>query len=60
VIVSRTFSKIYGMEGLTAGHAAARPDLIAKDDRSWTGGYPFQAAMLANVAIGRPFPVLIE
>ena len=30
VIVTRTFSKIYGMAGLRVGFAAARPDLIAK------------------------------
>jgi histidinol-phosphate aminotransferase len=30
VIVMRTFSKIYGMAGLRAGFAAARPDLLAK------------------------------
>jgi histidinol-phosphate aminotransferase len=30
VIVARTFSKIYGMAGLRAGFAAARPDIIAK------------------------------
>jgi histidinol-phosphate aminotransferase len=30
VIVSRTFSKIYGMAGLRAGYVAARPDIIEK------------------------------
>jgi histidinol-phosphate aminotransferase len=30
VIVMRTFSKIYGMAGLRAGFAAARPDLLQK------------------------------
>jgi histidinol-phosphate aminotransferase len=30
VVVARTFSKIYGMAGLRAGFAAARPDLIRK------------------------------
>ena len=30
VIVTRTFSKIYGMAGLRAGFAAGRPDLIAR------------------------------
>lgn len=29
VVVTRTFSKIYGMAGLRAGFACARPDLIA-------------------------------
>ena len=30
VVILRTFSKIYGMAGLRAGFAAARPDLLAK------------------------------
>jgi len=30
VVVTRTFSKIYGMAGLRAGFAAARPELIKK------------------------------
>ena len=30
VIVTRTYSKIYGMAGLRVGFAAARPDIIAK------------------------------
>ena len=30
VVVLRTFSKIYGMAGLRAGTAIARPDLLAK------------------------------
>lgn len=30
VIVMRTFSKIYGMAGIRAGFAVARPDLLAK------------------------------
>jgi histidinol-phosphate aminotransferase len=30
VVVTRTYSKIYGMAGLRAGFAAARPDLIKK------------------------------
>ncbi len=30
VMVLRTFSKIYGMAGLRAGYAMARPDLLAK------------------------------
>ncbi|WP_263410095.1 pyridoxal phosphate-dependent aminotransferase [Terriglobus tenax] len=32
VIVLRTFSKIYGMAGVRAGFAIARPDLLAKFD----------------------------
>jgi histidinol-phosphate aminotransferase len=37
VIVLRTFSKLYGMAGLRAGLAMARPDLLAKM-RSWGSG----------------------
>jgi histidinol-phosphate/aromatic aminotransferase/cobyric acid decarboxylase-like protein len=36
VIVLRTFSKIYGMAGLRAGAAIARPDLLEKI-RAWGG-----------------------
>jgi histidinol-phosphate aminotransferase len=37
VIVLRTFSKLYGMAGLRAGAAIARPDLLAKVMQwSWT------------------------
>jgi histidinol-phosphate aminotransferase len=37
VIVLRTFSKLYGMAGLRAGAAIARPDLLAKIMQwSWT------------------------
>jgi histidinol-phosphate/aromatic aminotransferase/cobyric acid decarboxylase-like protein len=37
VIVLRTFSKLYGMAGLRAGAAFARPDLLAKI-RNWSAG----------------------
>ena len=30
MIVTRTFSKIYGMAGLRAGFAAAKPEFIAR------------------------------
>ena len=30
VVILRTFSKIYGMAGLRAGAAFARPDLLAE------------------------------
>jgi len=37
VVVLRTFSKLYGMAGLRAGAAIARPDLLAKITQwSWT------------------------
>jgi histidinol-phosphate aminotransferase len=37
VIILRTFSKIYGMAGIRAGAAIARPDLLQKI-RSWSSG----------------------
>jgi histidinol-phosphate/aromatic aminotransferase/cobyric acid decarboxylase-like protein len=37
VIILRTFSKIYGMAGIRAGAALARPDLLEKI-RPWTSG----------------------
>ena len=37
VIVLRTFSKLYGMAGLRAGAAIARPDLLEKI-RGWSAG----------------------
>ena len=33
VVILRTFSKIYGMAGLRAGAAIARPDLLREDQR---------------------------
>jgi histidinol-phosphate aminotransferase len=46
VIVMRTFSKIYGMAGLRAGLAVARPDLIERFD---TVGGPSRS--LASISI---------
>lgn len=40
VIVLRTFSKIYGMAGLRAGAALARPDLLAKIRNYSAGALP--------------------
>jgi histidinol-phosphate aminotransferase len=59
VIVSRTFSKIYGMAGLRAGYAAARPDLIAKMTpyRNNVISYISARAVLAALDLG---PKLIE
>jgi histidinol-phosphate aminotransferase len=59
VIVSRTFSKIYGMAGLRAGYAAARPDLIARmaPYRNNVISYISARAVLAALDLG---PKLIE
>jgi histidinol-phosphate/aromatic aminotransferase/cobyric acid decarboxylase-like protein len=43
VIVLRTFSKIYGMAGLRAGAAIARPDLLRKIRSYMAGGMPITA-----------------
>jgi len=40
VIVLRTFSKIYGMAGLRAGAALARPDLLRKISQYSSGALP--------------------
>src|SRR6185369_3997030 len=40
VIVLRTFSKIYGMAGLRAGAAIARPDLLQKITPFSAGALP--------------------
>lgn len=44
VVVTRTFSKIYGMAGLRAGYACARPDLIASMS-------PFRNNVISYVAV---------
>lgn len=44
VVVTRTFSKIYGMAGLRAGYACARPDLIEKMA-------PFRNNVISYVAV---------
>jgi len=50
VIVSRTFSKIYGLAGLRIGYAVAKPDLIAKLQKNQLGTILNQAAMAAAKA----------
>ena len=46
IIVMRTFSKIYGMAGLRAGFAVARPDLLQK-----LGTVPGPSRSLASISI---------
>jgi histidinol-phosphate aminotransferase len=50
VIVSRTFSKIYGLAGLRIGYAVAKPDLIAKLQKNQLGTILNQAALAAAKA----------
>jgi histidinol-phosphate aminotransferase len=47
VIVSRTFSKIYGLAGLRLGYIIARPDLIQKIARYQPGAIINQAVLAA-------------
>lgn len=50
VIVSRTFSKIYGLAGLRVGYAVAKPELIAKLQKNQLGTILNQAALAAATA----------
>ena len=50
VIVSRTFSKIYGLAGLRVGYAVAKPELIAKLQKNQLGTILNQAALAAAKA----------
>jgi histidinol-phosphate aminotransferase len=51
VVILRTFSKIYGMAGIRAGAAFARPDLLAKLRGLGMGGLPVtgMAAAIASL-----------
>jgi len=53
VIVSRTFSKIYGLAGLRVGYVVARPDVIKKITRYQVGFTVNQTAIAAaKVTLG--------
>lgn len=52
VIVLRTFSKLYGMAGLRAGAAVARPDLLSKIRPYGTGYLPTTGIIGARVSLG--------
>lgn len=53
VVILRTFSKIYGMAGLRAGAAMARPDLLKKIDLYSTNMMPItgMAAAVASLKV---------
>jgi histidinol-phosphate/aromatic aminotransferase/cobyric acid decarboxylase-like protein len=53
VVVLRTFSKIYGMAGLRAGFAMARPDLLARMT-GWNTGALLRRARLRLHGVGQP------
>lgn len=51
VIVSRTFSKGYGMAGLRIGYGIAHPDVLEKLKNFYAGGPSYLAAIAAQEAI---------
>ena len=51
IIILRTFSKLYGMAGLRAGAAIARPDLLEKITRFSAGAMPVTAMVGANTSL---------
>jgi histidinol-phosphate aminotransferase len=51
VIVLRTFSKIYGMAGIRAGAAIARPDLLEKMGEYMAGALPTTAMAAATASL---------
>jgi histidinol-phosphate/aromatic aminotransferase/cobyric acid decarboxylase-like protein len=51
VIILRTFSKIYGMAGIRAGAAIARPDLLEKMGSFMAGALPTTAMGAANASL---------
>ena len=53
VVVTRTFSKIYGMAGMRAGFAAARPDLIKKME-------PFRNNVISIVTVRAVLAAIAE
>ena len=51
VIILRTFSKLYGMAGLRAGAAIARPDLLAKIQSYGAGALPVTGMVGAHASL---------
>jgi histidinol-phosphate aminotransferase len=51
VIVLRTFSKLYGMAGLRAGAAIARPDILEKISSYGAGALPVTGMVGANASL---------
>jgi histidinol-phosphate/aromatic aminotransferase/cobyric acid decarboxylase-like protein len=54
IIVLRTFSKLYGMAGLRAGAAIARPDLLEKLNRFSAGAMPVTGMVGATASLNVP------
>jgi len=51
LIVLRTFSKLYGMAGLRAGVAMARPDILERFERYTAGAMPVTSMVAANASL---------
>src|SRR5947209_9898631 len=51
VLILRTFSKLYGMAGLRAGAAIARPDILEKIKPYSAGAMPVTAMVGANASL---------
>lgn len=51
IVILRTFSKIYGMAGLRAGAALARPDLLEKVAPYSAGAMPITAMVAATASL---------
>ncbi len=51
VVILRTFSKLYGMAGLRAGAAIARPDLLQKVTQWSAGAMPITAMFGASASL---------
>lgn len=54
VIILRTFSKLYGMAGLRAGAAIARPDLLQKISNYSAGALPVTGMVGATASLSVP------
>jgi histidinol-phosphate aminotransferase len=54
VVVLRTFSKVYGMAGLRAGFAIARPDLLKRVSAYNAGAVPVTALAAAHAMLKEP------
>ena len=54
VVVLRTFSKVYGMAGLRAGFAIARPDLLKRVSAFNAGAVPVTALAAAHAMLREP------
>ena len=60
VVVSRTFSKIYGMAGARAGFGCARPDLIAAMNDFMDNIIPVLGLRAATAALGEQATLIPE